>query len=251
MSQVNVPETDASPAKQDLRPDEPEATRPPEEVPPPAEETVPSAPTEAAEEAPEEAREITPEEQIADLQAQLREAEDRFLRARADLENFRKRAAAEREVALRRKEEYLLEHILRVADMLEQALQYERAAEVNGRAILQGVRMAYDQMLSSLEGLGVRSIEAVGRPFDPQWHEAVEVVENVPPDTPPGTVVAEVTRGYRRGDHLLRAARVKVAPSPPPVPTETPADTAEPATAEEERSPTEAHPEERPGDAPA
>ncbi|MDR7531986.1 MAG: nucleotide exchange factor GrpE [Armatimonadota bacterium] len=161
---------------------------------------------------------IRPEE-VETLRAEVtrlsEEAErnwQQFLRAAADLENYRKHAARQREEAVATTRRALLRVVLGVVDTLERAMEHagQGAAEANSAAILDGIRLAHRDVLETLRGMDVRPIEAVGRPFDPRVHEAVEVVA---PDeqTPAGTVVGEVQRGYLIGDDVLRPARVRVA----------------------------------------
>lgn len=159
------------------------------------------------------------EEQLEALRAEvarLSEEADRnwqqFLRAAADLENYRKHAARQREEAVAVTRRALLRVVLGVVDTLERAMEHagQGGGEASAAAILEGIRLAHRDVLETLRAMDVRPIDAVGRPFDPRVHEAVEAVA---PDgqTPAGTVVGEVQRGYLIGDDVLRPARVRVA----------------------------------------
>lgn len=136
---------------------------------------------------------------------ELDEMRERFLRLRADFENFRKRAERDREERVRRGVAESLRELLPVADNLA------RAATAQGSLddVRLGVEMVSRQLAEALRRQGVEAIEAVGQPFDPQLHEAVAREESARVDVP--TVVAELQKGYLHGDRLLRPAMVRVA----------------------------------------
>ena len=150
---------------------------------------------------------------LAAAQAAAAANEDKFLRARADLENYRRRVIRERaEIARDAKKEVLL-RVLDVLDNLERALGYEQAGDqVDAQALLMGLRMTVTQFEDVLSGLGVKAVAACGEQFDPRWHEAVATV--VDPAQAEGTIVEEIQRGYHLADALLRPARVKVVAGP-------------------------------------
>ena len=146
---------------------------------------------------------------LAEAQAAAAANEDKFLRARADLENYRRRVIRERaEIARETKREVLL-RVLDVLDNLERALGYEQA---DAQALLMGLRMTVRQFEDVLSGLGVKAVAACGEQFDPRWHQAEEKV--VDPEQAEGTIVEEIQRGYHLDDVLLRPARVKVVAGP-------------------------------------
>lgn len=138
---------------------------------------------------------------------QSEEHYEMFLRARADLENYRRRARKEVEEAARYAAVPLAEALLPVLDNLERAL----AAGENsgGEAFYEGVEMVYRQLLQVLSEAGLSPIEAVGKPFDPHLHNAVMQTESDKYE--PGTVVEELQRGYRFKDRVLRPTMVKVS----------------------------------------
>ena len=142
----------------------------------------------------------------------LYEAEhDQHLRAVAELQNLRKRAARERAELLQYANERLLRQLLEVLDNFELAMAAVREAREPG-AVAQGVQMILEQLRGLVADFGVTPLETVGAQFDPHWHEAVERIET--PDAPEGRIIAEVKKGYRLHDRLLRPARVKVAVAP-------------------------------------
>lgn len=137
---------------------------------------------------------------------------DRWLRAEADLQNFRRRAQRDREEAERFAiEQSLLETIAQLDD-LERALDAARTAGAP-ESWTEGVRLVGQRMRDVLGKHGVAEIEAEGRRFDPEVHEALLEID-APPGVAPGQIVQVVRRGYRRGERALRAARVIVARAP-------------------------------------
>lgn len=154
----------------------------------------------------------TAESLQADL-ARLKSEADRnwqqFLRAAADLENYRKQAVRQREEAVASTRRSMLMVILGVLDTLERAIAHA-GVSTNAAAIADGIRLAHRQVMDRLAALGVRPMETVGLPFDPRVHEAVDAVP-ASHTAPAGTVVDEIQRGYFAGDDVLRPARVRVA----------------------------------------
>ncbi|MER6534617.1 nucleotide exchange factor GrpE [Streptomyces sp900105755] len=136
----------------------------------------------------------------------IRELEDRWRRALADLDNLRKRHAREleRERAVERSRTAAA--FLPVLDNLELALTH---AGADPGAIVEGIRAVRDQAVNVLELLGYPRHAETGVPFDPARHEVVGVVQD--PDAPPGTVVEVLRPGYGDGERQLRPAAVTVA----------------------------------------
>jgi molecular chaperone GrpE len=145
---------------------------------------------------------------------QLKEEHQRHLRAAADLENYKKRAAKEREEVKRFGIERLLKDLIPVVDNLERAL----GAAPEGDPLSGGVRLVLKSLEETLGRHGVKAFSALGQPFDPRLHEALLQVASS--DQPPGTVVLEHGRGYTLNDRLVRPAMVGVAvgagQEPPP-----------------------------------
>ncbi len=147
------------------------------------------------------------EAENAQLKQQLAEKHDSLLRTMADFDNFRRRTRQEMEEIRRIALEEFLRGLLRVMDNFERALQ--AAEETHSfEKLLEGVQLTYRQMQSLLREAGVQPIDAVGKPFDPNFHEAVQRVES--PDHPDETVLEEVERGYMIQSRILRPSRVKV-----------------------------------------
>jgi molecular chaperone GrpE len=145
----------------------------------------------------------------ADEQEQVPEQDDRLLRLAADFENYKKRAARERQEYVSLANERLIAELLPVLDDLERALA---AAEQHEEAQLEdGVRLVHRSLASLLERHGVSAIETEGR-FDPHVHEALL---SQPSEADEGTVLDVVQKGYKLGDRVVRPARVVVAAQPP------------------------------------
>ncbi len=147
------------------------------------------------------------------LQAQLSEAQEGLARRQADFENYRKRIERERGEAYNRVVAEVARKLLPVLDNLSRALEAERSVEASEskefRHFLHGVELISKQLNEVLESFGIQPIVAVGERFDPHLHEAV--VTETSDEYEPDTVIAEMARGYRIGDRLLRPAMVTVA----------------------------------------
>ena len=141
--------------------------------------------------------------------AEAVEYKDRWLRAEAEMQNVRRRAARDREEAIAASENRMLLELVELLDDLERALA-SAGAEQREAAWAQGVALTAQRMRDALARWNVQPIETAGRPFDPHWHEALTEID-APEGIAPGHVAQEVLKGYRRGDRTLRAARVVVA----------------------------------------
>jgi molecular chaperone GrpE len=149
------------------------------------------------------------QEKSRETMERLKEAHDRYVRAVADLENYKKRAARERDDVLKYGNEKLLKDLLPVVDGLDRALASAPADDPMAKGV-QLVRASFEQALAKH---GVTGFSAMGQPFDPARHEALLQVPTA--DHPPGTVVVEHARGFMLNERLVRPAMVGVA-SPPP-----------------------------------
>jgi molecular chaperone GrpE len=142
----------------------------------------------------------------------LKDTHERQLRAVADLDNYKKRAAREREEAEKFAIGKLLKELLPVLDNLDRALEHAAATAAEGPLAtgVQATRKLFDDILGKF---GVKSFSAKGQPFDPNRHEAMQQIPTS--EVPPGTVAKEIVRGYLLNDRLLRPALVGVAVAPP------------------------------------
>jgi molecular chaperone GrpE len=148
-------------------------------------------------------------EEVRRLEGELAAEHDRLLRTAADLENFRKRAAREREDAARHAAGPVVKDLIPAVDNLERAL----GAASPSDPLAEGVRMVLRQVEEALARHGVEPRSAMGEPFDPAFHEALATVPA--PDAVPGTVVAQHGRAWLQHGRLLRPAMVAVAAPAP------------------------------------
>jgi molecular chaperone GrpE len=140
--------------------------------------------------------------------------EDQLKRVAADFDNFRKRAAREREQIVVHANERLVKELLPILDDLERALV--AAAEHEEARLEEGVQLVYRSLAQLLERQGLKEIDAGGK-FDPHVHEALL---SQPSEREEGDVIDVVQKGYKLGERVLRPARVVVAAAPPHPPEE-------------------------------
>ena len=153
----------------------------------------------------------TPDQRIAELEARTKETYDKYVRSVAELDNVRKRTRKDVDDARFDAQTRVLREMLPVIDNLERALAHATAAG-DKSGVLEGVRLVLRQFAQALERQNVHPVEAKGKAFDPNEHEAVSQVESA--DAAPGTVVDVLQTGYRIGERLLRPALVVVAKAP-------------------------------------
>src|SRR5258708_2063793 len=151
---------------------------------------------------------------LAELEAQLAQARqeatenwNKFLRERADMDNFRKRQERVLADRVQNQKKTLLKNLLGVMDNVERALVFQDTLDRQG--LQQALRMVQWQMNEVMRGEGLTPVPSVGETFNPYVHEAIEAVEDS--DKPEGTIVEEVLKGYVLGEETLRPARVKVS----------------------------------------
>ena len=156
---------------------------------------------------------ISAEEQ---LQNELKQAQEeakthkeQYLRTLADMDNLRKRTQREKEDLAKFANENILREILPVIDNLERAVEH---ADQEDNGLVEGVQMTLTQFSQVLDRFGVKSVEAMGQPFDPALHQAMGQLESA--DQPVNTVVQQLQKGYQLNDRLLRPAFVMVAKAP-------------------------------------
>ena len=148
------------------------------------------------------------ESELQKLRAERDSLLDRLSRAQAEFENARRRASKEQQDFRDYATADAIKSLLPVVDSLERALQVKSdAAELRN-----GVELIHKQLQAALSRLSVNPIVSKGEPFDPRYHEAIEMVETSA--APDHQVVEELQRGYKFKDRLLRPAMVKVAKNP-------------------------------------
>jgi molecular chaperone GrpE len=143
--------------------------------------------------------------QLAESQAKTQEFMDALLRERADFTNFRRRAEAEAQQSYRYAAGATIKKFLAGLDDLERALAHRSA----GDTWADGVELVYRKFQAILDAEGVTRIDAVGKPFDPNLHEAI--MQEPSEEHESGTVIAVLQQGYMHGERVLRPALVKVA----------------------------------------
>jgi molecular chaperone GrpE len=148
---------------------------------------------------------------LAEKEKEAKDNYDRYLRMAADFENYKKRAAKEKEDYVKFGNEDLIKAILPFIDNLERAVSHAEKVHETG-VMIEGVRLVLQQILQALNKFGLSSFESVGKPFDPARHEAMLVVETDQHE--PNQVVEEFQRGYLLRDRLLRPATVSVSKPP-------------------------------------
>lgn len=154
----------------------------------------------------EEAAEVSEE---TELNQQLEEAQDRYLRVQAELANIQKRNAKERQDAAKYRSQSLATELLPVIDNLERALEIEVDDEkaVNFK---KGVEMVYNMMVEALKNEKIEAINPINEPFDPNFHMSIQVQE-AEEGQEPDTVINVIQKGYKLNDRILRPAMVVVA----------------------------------------
>jgi len=145
---------------------------------------------------------------LDEKEKEVKEIHDRMLRLAADLENYKKRAAREKEELVKFSNEEVIKSILPFVDNLERAVDHsEKAREVE--SLVEGTKLTIQQLLQALNKFGLSPIESLGKPFDPTFHEAVMVVGT--DQHQPNHVVEEFRKGYLLHDRLIRPAAVSVS----------------------------------------
>jgi molecular chaperone GrpE len=149
--------------------------------------------------------ELTPEQEAEKLR-------DENLRLMAELRNVGQRAEREKQEALKYAEAEFAKELLVVLDDFERTLESARTAE-NVQSVAEGVRIIYEHLLKVLAGRQIEPIEALGKPFDPSWHEAM--LQQPSEEYPAKTVIQELSRGYKMHGRVIRPAKVIVSSGPP------------------------------------
>ena len=179
-----------------------------EEMPESGEEQRPEA---AAEESDEAVEEVSPEAALAKAEAKVDENWNLYLRAAAELDNVRKRAARDVEHAHKFALENFGRELLAVVDSLEMGLA--AADNADAEALREGSEATCKLLKTTLERFGITEVDPEGEPFDPELHEAMSMMPSE--SVEPGSVAQVIQKGYALNGRLLRPARVMVAAEPP------------------------------------
>ena len=162
----------------------------------------------AAEEAAAEEKELTIEEQLEAAQAEASDYKDRWMRVQAEFANARKRMEKQRTLTYQNATVDLIAKILPAIDDFERAID-NVPAEVSENGWFEGIELVQKKLLGILENIGVQPIEAVGQPFDPNFHEAIQ--QEPSDEYESGVVVRELQKGYQLGEKVIRPSLVTVA----------------------------------------
>ncbi|NLK49983.1 MAG: nucleotide exchange factor GrpE [Candidatus Cloacimonetes bacterium] len=152
-------------------------------------------------------RELTPEERIEELESEVAEWKDKYLRNMAEFENYRRRSIQEKTDWIKMATQKLALEVCDVLDNFERALE-QITEEHKEDKLIKGFGLIEQQLRNVLERESVRKIEALGAEFDPQWHEALA---HIPSEEPENTIAAVIQNGYMIHDKVLRPARVAVS----------------------------------------
>jgi molecular chaperone GrpE len=152
------------------------------------------------------------DDRVKRLQAEVERYKELALRAAADLDNYRKRMARERDDAVKYANTTFLEKLIPILDNFELGLQAARSGS-GPSSILDGMAMVQRQLQDFLASSGVEAFDAEGKPFDPNLHEAIAQEENA--EVPEGQVIRQLRKGYRLKDRLIRPANVVVSKGVP------------------------------------
>lgn len=144
---------------------------------------------------------------IAELEGKLEEADNRYLRLQADFDNFRRRSRIELEASAKYRAQSIITDLLPAIDNFERAMKMDVDND-QAQSLMQGVEMVYRSLLDALKNEGVEVIEAVGKEFDPNLHQAVMQAEDE--NFGSNIVVEEFQKGYKLKDRIIRPAMVKV-----------------------------------------
>jgi len=151
------------------------------------------------------------EEELARTKAELEEAREKVLRRIAEFENYRRRVEEEKQALREEAKALAFGEVLHLFDMLDMALE---AAEKGGSVedLVQGLRLVQDQWKALLGSAGVEEVPGKGKPFDPLYHDAVQV--HPTEEVPPGVVTHVLRKGYKLKNRVLRHAQVVVSERP-------------------------------------
>jgi len=149
------------------------------------------------------------ETRIKSLEEESKETYDRFLRVSAEFENYKKRSVREMSEFKKFANESLIKELLLVVDNMERAINSSNDEENSNNGLIEGVDMTLKELLKIFEKFGVKQVESLGEPFDPNFHQAVMQQET--DEHPNNTVIEELQKGYIINERLLRPAMVVVS----------------------------------------
>ena len=152
---------------------------------------------------------------VAAAQSTVADQKDSVIRAKAEVDNIRRRAAQDVEKARKFALEKFASEMLTTVDNLERALQSIDKDDESNKGIIEGVELTLQGLISSLEKFGVKAVDPQDQPFNPELHQAMSMQEV--PDVAPNTVIAVMQKGYELNSRLIRPAMVMVSKAAPSV----------------------------------
>ena len=156
----------------------------------------------------EEQKDLTPDQEMVRMQQEVEQANDMMLRLAAELDNYKKRVAKERESLIRYAVQDVLQELIPILDNFERATESANKSK-DFNSFLEGVKMIYRNMYDVMGRKGLVRIDAVGETFDPNIHEAVMQVTSQ--EHPENVVVEELQKGYMLHDRVIRPSMVVVS----------------------------------------
>ncbi len=181
---------------------------------------------EQVEEQHEHAHEVISEEQerinelelaVVTAQSTINDQKDSVIRAKAEVDNIRRRAAQDVEKARKFALEKFAGEMLTTVDNLERALQSIDKDDESKKAVVEGIELTLQGLIASLDKFGVKAVDPQDQPFNPDFHQAMSMQEV--PDVAPNTVIAVMQKGYELNGRLIRPAMVMVSKAAPSVDT--------------------------------
>lgn len=151
----------------------------------------------------------TPEDRCQAAEAEAKKNYERLLRVSAEFENYKKRSLREMEEYRKYANETILTDLLTVIDNLERALDSGKTSKASDNCLVDGVDLTLKELLKILERFNVKQIDAMEKPFDPNFHQAV--MKESTADYPENTVIREFQKGYLLHDRLIRPSMVVVS----------------------------------------
>ena len=148
---------------------------------------------------------------LEEKEKEAQENYDRWLRAVAELENYKKRMTKEKLELSKYANEQLIKEILPIVDNLERAIEHSSNPK-DSKALDDGIKMTAKQLITVLEKFGIKRIEALNEPFDPNYHEAIMQLETQKHEE--NIVLRELEKGYLLHDRLIRPAKVAISKNP-------------------------------------
>lgn len=149
-------------------------------------------------------------EAVEAIQAELADTKDKYLRLYAEFENYKKKVQKDREELIKYSNESLVYELLPALDNLEMALRH--SGEANSESLIKGVENTFREFVRILEKFGLKSIDALGKPFDPAYHHAMSQIEK--DDVENNTIIEEFRKGYLYNEKVLRPSLVAVSKKP-------------------------------------